>query len=82
MLAEIVQLNKVFKGNDFTYIRPRMHQDRLIYVLEAPSGKQAPKIANSLQRIKPEDVKDEDGLENLLNFFNIDPSIIQIEKDK
>ena len=86
MLAEIVQLNKVYKGkgigNDFTYIRPRMHHDRLIYVLEAPSGKQAPKIANALQRIKPEAIKDEDSLENLLKFFNIDKNIIQIEKDK
>ena len=72
----------MFKGNDFTYIRPRMHQDRLIYVLEAPNGKQAPKIANSLQRIQPEDVKDEDGLEHLLNFFEIDEGIIKIEKDK
>ena len=37
MLSELVQLNKVFKSNEFTNLRPRVYNDMVIYVLQAPA---------------------------------------------
>ena len=75
MLAEIVQLNKVFKCNHYTYIRPKMHDDRLIYVLEQAVPKKMPKLATKLTKLAEGEAKPADKVENLLTFFHMDPAL-------
>ena len=59
-----------------------MYQDRLVYVLEEAVAKKMPKLAGKLTKLADGDAKVEDGLENLLGFFHMDPALARASKER
>ena len=68
MFSEIVQLNKLYKTNDFSRIQPKVHKDQLIYILEEKVPKKQPKMAVKLEKA-PENLNFD--FEELLLEFEI-----------
>ena len=82
MLSELVQLNKVYKTNQFTTLFPKLYADQIVFSNESGVetrglknggiGKQsACKMVSKLNKVTEFDV----GLEQLLISFGIDPEV-------
>ena len=53
MFAEIGQLNRLYKTNDFSMIKPRVYQDRLIYMVEKIKPEKMTRAnSNALKQLK------------------------------
>ena len=65
MIWEATMLNRLFKSNEFGKVKPRMHRDRIIYVMT-----DSPKFANILSKVQ----KDEHVVceIEILYYFDID----------
>lgn len=74
MFAEIIMLNKMFKTNDFTSIKPKLHKERIVFVMD--EIKAPVKGAKKKENVGCAVLKEVDNatpLETILNYFDIDP---------
>ena len=77
MFAEIIQLNKMFKTNDFTRIKPKLHNSRVVFVIDQTKViKKGGKKENVGCAVLSE-VEEATSLDTVLKFFDIDPSVEQ-----
>lgn len=78
MFAEIVQLNKLFKTNDFTNIKPKLFESRVIFDIDqVKMAKKGGKKENIGCAVLSE-VKNATPLIVVLEFFDIDPSVEKV----
>ena len=68
MFAEIIQLNKIYKTNCFTNIKPSVYQDAVIYNVHSNEGKKAaPKLACTMHRVE----EAEFDTKGILSYFGV-----------
>ena len=76
MFSEIIQLNKVFKCNSFTNIKPYVFKDGVIYKTQSPETLKngtikVPKLACLLHRVDEAEM----DIEGILDYFGVPPKV-------
>ena len=78
MLAEVILLNQAYKTNEFTHIRPKISDDRLVYVYEQQVKKGgAPKPTCVLAKLGEVPLGQLVSTEELIAYFDLPKSTIE-----
>ncbi len=65
MIWEATMVNRLYKSNEFCKIKPRMHNDRVIYAVNPQL-----KFANTFQKIQKDDTYATES--EVLNYFGLE----------